>query len=214
MKSLEEVPESVKDPLRMSRGSMEMFESVQKQLVQRLLSERALEQRVERLMRIRGIGPITALTWALEVDDPRRFSSIGNAVSYCGLTSAFRSSAGKEQRGPISKQRNARLQTYSHGISMAGFPAPGFPGLCHFAAFQTFANYRESRRSAAHSMTPSSDEQVLLVILTASVKEFVGDRKFRLVGSERNTASRSHRGRSSALSLHPFLGKSLRGPFR
>jgi transposase len=111
MKSLEEVPESVKDLLRMSRGSMEMFESTQKQLVQRLLSERALEQRVERLMSIRGIGPITALTWALEVDDPRRFSSIGNAVSYCGLTSAFRSSAGKEQRCPISKQRNAWLQT-------------------------------------------------------------------------------------------------------
>ena len=53
----------------------------------------------------------TALTWALEVADPQRFSSIGHAVSYCGLTSAFRSSAGKEQRGPISKQRNAWLQT-------------------------------------------------------------------------------------------------------
>jgi len=111
MKSLEEVPESVKDLLRMSRGSMEMFESTQKQIVQRLLSEPALQQRVERLMGIRGVGAITALTWALEVSDPHRFSSIGNAVSYCGLTAAFRSSAGKEQRGPISKQRNAWLQT-------------------------------------------------------------------------------------------------------
>src|SRR5450432_3090372 len=111
MKSLEEVPESVKDLLRMSRGSMEMFESTQKQIVQRLLSEAALQQRVERLMGIRGVGAITALTWALEVSDPHRFSSIGDAVSYCGLTAAFRSSAGKEQRGPISKQRNAWLQT-------------------------------------------------------------------------------------------------------
>ena len=111
MESLEEVPESVKDLLRMSRGAMEMFESTQKQLVKRLLSEKALEQRVERLLSIRGVGPITALTWALEVSDPHRFSSIGDAISYCGLTSAFRSSAGKEQRGPISKQRNAWLQT-------------------------------------------------------------------------------------------------------
>src|SRR5271154_3527554 len=110
IKSLEEVPESVKDLLRMSRGSMEMFESTQKQIIKRLLSERTLEQRVERLMSIRGVGPITALTWTLEVADPQRFSSIGDAVSYCGLTSAFRSSAGKEQRGPISKQRNAWLQ--------------------------------------------------------------------------------------------------------
>jgi transposase len=111
MKGLEEVPESVKDLLRMSRSSMEMFESTQKQIVKRLLSEHALQQRVERLSSIRGVGPITALTWALEVSDPHRFSSIGDAVSYCGLTAAFRSSAGKQQRGPISKQRNAWLQT-------------------------------------------------------------------------------------------------------
>jgi transposase len=111
MKSLEEVPESVKDLLRMSRSAMEMFESTQKQIVKRLLAERALQERVERLMSIRSVGPITALTWALEVDDPHRFSSIGDAVSYCGLTAAFRSSAGKQQRGPISKQRNAWLQT-------------------------------------------------------------------------------------------------------
>jgi transposase len=111
MKSLEEVPESVKELLRMSRGSMEMFQSTQQQIIKRLLSERALRQRVERLTSIRGVGPITALTWALEVADPHRFPSIGDAVSYCGLTAAFRSSAGKQQRGPISKQRNAWLQT-------------------------------------------------------------------------------------------------------
>jgi transposase len=62
-------------------------------------------------MSIRAVGPITALTWALEIADPHRFSSIADAVSYCGLTAAFRSSAGKQQRGPISKQRNAWLQT-------------------------------------------------------------------------------------------------------
>jgi transposase len=111
IKSLEEVPESVKDLLRMSRGSMEMFQSTQKQIINRLLSEPALEQRVERLMSIRAVGPITALTWALEIADPHRFASIADAVSYCGLTAALRSSAGKQQRGPISKQRNAWLQT-------------------------------------------------------------------------------------------------------
>ena len=89
---------------------MEMFQSAQKQLVERLLSEPALEQRVERLMSIRAVGPITALTWALEIADPHRFASIADAVSYCGLSAAFRSSAGKQQRGPISKQRNAWLQ--------------------------------------------------------------------------------------------------------
>ncbi|HEX4168466.1 MAG TPA: IS110 family transposase [Bryobacteraceae bacterium] len=111
LESLQEVPESVKELLRMSRSSKEMFESAQKQLVKRLLAEPALQQRVERLQSIRGVGSITALTWALEVADPQRFHSIADAVSYCGLTTAFRSSAGKQQRGPISKQRNAWLQT-------------------------------------------------------------------------------------------------------
>ena len=111
IKSLEEVPESVKDLLRMSRSSMEMFESAQKQIINRLLLEPTLQQRVERLMSIRAVGPITALTWALEIADPHRFASIADAVSYCGLTAAFRSSAGKQQRGPISKQRNAWLQS-------------------------------------------------------------------------------------------------------
>src|SRR6201996_4818137 len=109
--SLEEVPESVKDLLRMSRGMRDMFEGLQAQLVRRLLADAGLKQRVERLSSIDGVGPITALTWALEVGDPHRFSSISEAVSYCGLTAAFRSSAGKQQRGPLSKQRNAWLQT-------------------------------------------------------------------------------------------------------
>ena len=38
-------------------------------------------------------------------------SSIAHAVSYCGLTSALISPADKQQRGPISKQRNPHLQT-------------------------------------------------------------------------------------------------------
>jgi transposase len=45
------------------------------------------------------------------VGDPQRFSSVGRAVGYCGLTSALISSADKQQREPISKQRNAHLQS-------------------------------------------------------------------------------------------------------
>ena len=79
----------------MSRGTKDMFEGVQKQLLGRLLADAALKQRVERLSSIDGVGAITALTWALEVGDPHRFVSIADAVSYCGLTAAFRSSAGQ-----------------------------------------------------------------------------------------------------------------------
>ena len=108
---LEEVPESVKDLLRLSRGALEMFEATQRQLLDRLQKQPLLVKRVKRLTSIPGVGEVTALTWALEIGDPQRFPSIGDAVSYCGLTSALDASADKQQRGPISKQRNAHLQT-------------------------------------------------------------------------------------------------------
>jgi len=62
-------------------------------------------------MSIRGIGEVMALTWVLEIGEVSRFSSARQAISYCGLCSAQRESAGKEQRGPISKKRNKHLQT-------------------------------------------------------------------------------------------------------
>ena len=109
--TVEEVPGSVKDMLRLSRGALEMFETTQQQLLARLEKDPRLVKRVALLTSIRGVGEVTALTWILEVGDPRRLTSVAHAVSYCGLTSALVSSAGKEQRGPISKQRNAHLQT-------------------------------------------------------------------------------------------------------
>ena len=54
---------------------------------------------------------ITALTWALEVGDAKRFSSIKKAISYCGLCGAEKSSGTTVQRMPLSKQRNKHLQT-------------------------------------------------------------------------------------------------------
>ena len=101
----------MKDLLRLSRGALETFEATQEQLLARLQKEPLLKSRVERLRKIRGVGEVTALTWVLEVGEPQRFSSIAHAVSYCGLTAALVSSADKQQRGPISKQRNAHLQT-------------------------------------------------------------------------------------------------------
>ena len=111
LEELEEVPESVIDLLRLSRGALEMFEATQKRLVRELRTDAELSERVERLMTIPAVGEITALTWALEIGDPHRFHSAAEAMSYCGLTAALKSSAGKQQRGPISKQRNHWLQT-------------------------------------------------------------------------------------------------------
>ena len=80
-------------------------------LIRSLEHDRLLAERVERLMSIPAIGPITALTWALEVGEVQRFSSIKKAISYCGLCGAEKSSGNTVQRTPLSKQRNKHLQT-------------------------------------------------------------------------------------------------------
>ncbi len=111
LERVDEIPPSVKELLQLSRSSYEMFRSFQKRLVVELRTNQLIHDRVHRLMIIPGVGEITALTWVLEIGDPGRFTSIRKAVSYCGLCSAQKESAGKEQRGPISKKRNKHLQT-------------------------------------------------------------------------------------------------------
>jgi len=109
--SLRQMPDEVLELLKLSRGQLELFESIQRQLLRELHERPELGQRVERLQSIPGVGEVLALTWALEIGEVSRFPSIGEACSYGGLTSAERNSAGVEQRGPISKQRNKHLQT-------------------------------------------------------------------------------------------------------
>lgn len=108
--SLEHAPESAIELLAISRGMMETFEDLEKRLLKGLTRHRLLAERVARLQSIRGVGQVTALSWALEIAEPERFSSVRRAVSYCGLCAAERESAGKTQRRPLSKQRNKHLQ--------------------------------------------------------------------------------------------------------
>jgi len=108
--SLRDVPGSVVELLKLSRGQLEFFAAIQRRLLKGLNEHPDLSERVMRLQSIPGVGEIMTLSWALEVGEDR-LASIAQAASYCGLTSAQHNSAGKEQRGPISKQRNKHLQT-------------------------------------------------------------------------------------------------------
>jgi transposase len=106
-----EITEGLRPLLSLCRETVVRLEKTEGVLVRSLQRDRLLAERVERLMTIPGVGPITALTWALEVGDVQRFSSIKKAISYCGLCGAEKSSANIIQRTPLSKQRNKHLQT-------------------------------------------------------------------------------------------------------
>jgi len=110
LEARDEVPASVRDLLALSRAQMETCAQLERKLLAALEQHSKLKQRVERLRTIDGVGPVVALSWALEIGEPERFGSIRQAVSYCGLCAAQKQSAGKDQRGPLSKQRNKHLQ--------------------------------------------------------------------------------------------------------
>jgi transposase len=97
--------------LKFNEQQIRTLEQMDKRVLKVLSKEPVLQQRFEALTMIDGVGPVSALTWALEIGTPERFESIKRVQSYCGLTSAFWESAGKQKHGPISKQRNAHLQS-------------------------------------------------------------------------------------------------------
>src|SRR6266446_4316167 len=106
-----DIDEGLCSLLRLCRETVVRLGKTESALVRSLERDSSLMERVERLMTIPAVGPITALTWALEVGDAKRFSSIKKAISYCGLCGAERSSADITKRMPLSKQRNKHLQT-------------------------------------------------------------------------------------------------------
>ena len=106
----EEVHASIRPLLRLSRETIERCQRTEYALVSSLQRDPMLADRIRRLRTIPGVGPITALTWALEIGDVSRFRTIKKAISYCGLCGDERSSADKAMRMPLSKQRNKHIQ--------------------------------------------------------------------------------------------------------
>jgi transposase len=105
-----DINEELKTLLRLCRETLVRLQKTESALIRSLQRDSLLAERVERLMTIPAVGPVTALTWALEVGEVQRFSSIKKAISYCGLCGAERSSADTIKRTPLSKQRNKHLQ--------------------------------------------------------------------------------------------------------
>jgi len=106
-----DIDEGLGSLLRLCRETAVRLQTAESAMVRSLEHDSLLMDRLERLMTIPAVGPITALTWTLEVGDVQRFSSIKKAISYCGLCGAEKSSGSTVQRTPLSKQRNKHLQT-------------------------------------------------------------------------------------------------------
>ncbi len=111
MTTNQDIREGLRPLLTICRETIVRIGKTESARVRSLARDPLLRARVERLMTIPAAAPITALTWVLEVDDVARFGSVKQAISYCGLCGAKRSSAETIKRMPISKQRNKHLAT-------------------------------------------------------------------------------------------------------
>ena len=68
-----DIDEGLCSLLRLCRETVVRLQKTERALVRSLERDSLLMDRVERLMTIPAVGPITALTWALEVGDVQRF---------------------------------------------------------------------------------------------------------------------------------------------
>src|SRR5258708_19884493 len=80
-----DINEGLVSLLRLCRETVVRLQKTESALVRSLECDSLLMDRVERLMTIPAVGPITALTWVLEVGEGQRFSSTKKAHRYSVL---------------------------------------------------------------------------------------------------------------------------------
>ncbi|MCB1084677.1 MAG: IS110 family transposase [Chlamydiia bacterium] len=69
------------------------------------------DEAVKRLMTIPGIGPITALSFAVEVGNPKRFNKSKQVGAYLGMTPRQYSSGETHRQGRVSKCGSSEVRT-------------------------------------------------------------------------------------------------------
>jgi transposase len=168
----EEISDSIRPLLRLGREHILRGQRLDRALTSSLERDPLLSERLRRLRTIPGVGPITALTWALEIGDYTRFPSVKEAISYCGLCSAEKSSADKVMRMPISKQRNKHIQ---HVLVEAAKMAPRYS---HELAL---VREREMKRGNANRATLAVARKMVCYLMAVERRkqEFVPAEKFR-----------------------------------
>ena len=113
----QDIDEGLKPLLRLCREMVVRLGKTESALVRSLQRDSLLVERVERLMTIPAVGPITALTWALEVGDVQRFSSIKKAISLLRVV------RGREEFGeyhPAHTSVEAAEQTSANDLDRSG----------------------------------------------------------------------------------------------
>jgi transposase len=109
-----------RDLLEDQRGELERLNERIERLTKQIERLAAQDERVQRLLTIPGLGPITATALAAELGDAKAFAKGRDVSAWLGLTPRQHSSGGKERLGKISKRGDRYLRTLLiHGARSA-----------------------------------------------------------------------------------------------
>jgi transposase len=102
----------------------------------------------QRLITIPGVGPVTALTLAVEID-PAMFESGRHLAAWAGLTPKERSTGGKQRMGGISRAGNERLRVLLVSGATAVINAAMRPGSRQMTDWLRALLLRKPRKAVA-----------------------------------------------------------------
>ena len=103
------IPPEAKDMAALLGRQIEELDTRIKELDGKLTTAHKANEVSQRLATIPGVGPVTALTLAIEID-PRAFESGRHLAAWAGLTPKEHSTGGKQRMGGISRAGNERLR--------------------------------------------------------------------------------------------------------
>src|SRR4051794_3324602 len=103
------IPSEAKDMAALLGRQIEELDARIKELDVKLTAAHKANEVARRLTTIPGVGPVTALTLAIEID-PVAFESGRHLAAWAGLTPQEHSTAGKQRIGGISRAGNERIR--------------------------------------------------------------------------------------------------------
>lgn len=106
----DKLPGELNEMLLLLQDELQQQDRRVKQLDEMLQRQVAADERVQRLLKIEGVGPISATAIVASVGDARQFRSARQFAAWLGLVPSQHSSGGKERLGGISKRGDSYLR--------------------------------------------------------------------------------------------------------
>jgi transposase len=142
------IPPEAKDMASLLGRQIEELNTRIKELDAKLATAHKANEVSRRLTSIPGVGPITALTLAIEID-PVAFESGRHLAAWAGLTPKEHSTGGKQRMGGISRAGNERLRALLVAGAMSVIRAATRPGSKQMTEWLRALLARKPRKVAA-----------------------------------------------------------------